>query len=275
MVAPRARYTNPGLERQRLLAFVRRDRRELMAQLREAYPCLRGGLHPPASVVDEILDMLGFRLAIRELPLELMAVCDFDLRIVALANRLEDRVRPRTDMAGLKAFTKAHELGHIRLGHLDEVRKELADGTLPLFDDDRPRGVVMMSYREDLRRSRPWHERVREREADLYATEFLVPYELLEQRPEYRTIAAACARGGSVDSDRLWKQVYDLAAWFQVSPRMMKNRLTERGLLVCQGKSLFLHPQGLLPLPTEGWGLAPGPEGATQLTLDLESASSG
>lgn len=231
-----------------LLRFCREDRQRLLEQVAREFPSAVTEGVPPATVLDEVIDCLGYRQAQRELPAGVMAQCDFDRKEIAITRRLEEMVRPNTDLEALKNFTKAHELAHIRLEHGEEIRLERDDATLPLFEEG-PSPLVMVTYREEFRgRTLTRQESRREWEADLYASEFLVPYELLEARPEFQFVLRAQQDSLELPSGQLWNLTYALARWFHVSPTVMKHRLTERGLVVCEDRSLRIHPQALLQL---------------------------
>jgi hypothetical protein len=84
------------LVRERARAFAARDREELLAMCARAYP---GAVEvePPAAFLDDILDMLGYRVVRRELEPGTMAVCEFERRVIAVNTRLAERcARTRT-----------------------------------------------------------------------------------------------------------------------------------------------------------------------------------
>jgi Zn-dependent peptidase ImmA (M78 family) len=239
----RSRYLETRLAR--LRPFIHEDRRKLLGLCEEAFPGSVCSTRPPAEYLADAIDLCGYSLVERELSENVMAQCDFQIRQIAVSTRLPEMVHPNTNLAALKIFTTAHELGHVRLDHGEKVRLERGDATLPLFEEDMT-PVVLRSYREEVRQKRPWPEIVREFEADLYAVEFLVPFDLLETRPEYRFIREAWEQGRDVRSGSLWTRTYALADWFRVSVTVMKKRLNEAGLVVVSEREMKIHPQRLL-----------------------------
>lgn len=227
----------------RLRPFIHEDRRTLLDLCERAFPGSVCSSRPPAEYLADAIDLSGYSLVERELPENVMAMCDFEIRQIAVTTRLREMVHRNTNLAALKVFTIAHELGHVRLDHGEQVRLERSDMTLPLLEEDLP-PLVMRTYREEVQRRMPWAEIVREREADLYALEFLVPFDLLEARPECRFIRRAWEQGLEVRSGDLWSRTYALADWFRVSVTVMKKRLTEAGLVVVSDeREMKLHPQ--------------------------------
>ena len=74
-------------------------------------------------------------------------------------------------------------------------------------------------------------DRMREQEADLYASTFLVPEMALLTLPPTLLIRKAVNEGRDFSVKYLWSLIYQLARWFRVSPTLMKYRLMGLGLV--------------------------------------------
>ena len=227
------------MTRRNLRERCRSDRDLLLdALVRRFGPVSQGPLFP-AEVIDDVLtEVMGYELVDEELPKGQLAVCDFERRRVTVTTRLADNVHPKTDLVALANSTKAHELGHIRL-HTEEILH--TDRATPdLFGEAPVR--VLVTYRDELRKARlSAAERRREREADLYASIFLVPDRLLEEQPAMLRLRKAVARQEDLSPRYLWRLTYDLARTFRVSGTLMKNRLVDLEVLAYLDKERELR----------------------------------
>ncbi|MBI3927923.1 MAG: ImmA/IrrE family metallo-endopeptidase [Armatimonadetes bacterium] len=84
--------------------------------------------------------------------------------------------------------------------------------------------------------SRSREESRREREADRYASIFLIPERMLEERSELRRMRRALSEERELSSEYLWSLTYGLARFFRVSPTMMKKRLMDLELVEQPGE---------------------------------------
>lgn len=178
-------------------AYYAEDREHLLG-LHE----LNYGLRPlrPVDALEGVLCMLGYEVTTGPLPAGLWAQVQGD--VVTVADDLAARCAyQKVDLDGVRASSLAHELGHIRL-HPDHLCRL-----------------------EDL------HAEL-ERQADLYAAVFLVPWRLLQARPQFVMLLDAQQAGREVEQRWLWRQVGDLARWFGVTATLMRRFLVE--LQVCE-----------------------------------------
>lgn len=194
----------------------------------------------PARMLDDLLVELGWRIVPRALPDDILGHCDFDRRRVVLNTRIPEISMKGTKVEGVMNFTKAHELGHVRSpDHERQLRAALGDsGTLPLFDGV-PVGQAIIVCRRGQGRRPP-----REHEADFYASRFLVPSEMLPGCAAARRIEAAWRAQREMPSPRLWAEVLAAADHFEVTGSVMRQRLIERGWIVCtRGREIGLSPE--------------------------------
>lgn len=107
-----------------------------------------------------------------------------------------------------------------------------------------------MTYRDEHRRKHgsSREEARREREADLYASTFLIPEAMLEEQRAMQRMRRALSEERELFSNYLWRLTYELARVFRVSPTMMKNRLVYLKVMdhLAQERQLQLSSQGLL-----------------------------
>ncbi len=213
------------MTRRALRERCRLDREHLLDTFAQRFGTETKGLLIPAAVVDDIItDVLNYELVDEELPSGQLAVCDFERRRVTVTTRLADFVHPNTDLVALANSTKAHELGHIRL-HKEEILR--TDRATPDLFGEAP-VLMLVTYRDELRAARLTpSQRRREREADLYASVFLIPERVLEEQPAMIRLRRAVERREELSSRYLWRLTYDLARTFRVSGTLMKNRLVD------------------------------------------------
>lgn len=175
-----------------------RDRDQLTTDfliLRPSYAGL-----PPALWVEELLGALDYKVAFCPMEAEQLGLCDLANRHVFVNSRAGDKKIDKH----YRSSTLAHELGHIRL-HEKEIQE-------------------IVCHDDDLSRSRRYR---REREADAYASIFLVCPSELEQHPLAQNIQEARSAGQNIPSSVIWSSIYRLAQAFAVSPTMMMRRLLD------------------------------------------------
>ena len=199
-------------ERRDLVRAYSEDREDLVHRLDLLYP--RFAHWNSADKVELILmDVCGFHVVDAPLSLGQLARCDFSARTIIWNSRTVDFANPKTNLKLLKQSTLAHELGHLRL-HWDELKSGLS-----------------LNYWGDTRQFSDSRSFQREREADLYASVFLVPIdELLLQRP-VKNLLKNRQDKREMRSSTLWSMVYRLAKGFSVSPTLMKRTLVDLGWL--------------------------------------------
>jgi hypothetical protein len=227
-----------------LRGFCRWDRDRLLDLYRARF-----GVPPsvpllPARVLDEILvEILGYKLTEKQLPPGQVAVINFDLRCITTTLHIVG-VRPNTNVKALLTATKAHELGHVRLGHEEELRRETVCWARDVLGQDakfrllgEPEGEASWGYQR------------REMEADLYAGVFLVPQDELEERQVMKRLRRAQEQGRQLAVKTLWDYTYELAASFEVSPAMMRRHLVELGVVEYFPEAQELRLRHLFPGP--------------------------
>lgn len=232
-----------------LRAFCRADRDHLLGEVGR-----RGGLARtpvPAEVLEEILeDVLGMCIIPRAMPDSYIGHFSFDRRVISISTRLAEVSLPNTNVLGLRHSTLAHELGHLRLEHEAVLRhhQEKDTMTLPLFGDVAEPGGI--ECRRDWKKKGELSplERRLEREANIYASIFLVPENQLVRRVHGSAIRRWWQAREAIESDLLWQNVYPLAESFGVTPDLMSWRLVDLGWLARQGKKLCIAHQQALPL---------------------------
>lgn len=197
-----------GWECEKLLDFCTRDREEITSDFFLERP---GFARKHASVwIEDFLDFHGVLVDDRALPLGQLGLCDMNNGWIFLSTAMRKHADSEKAAKALRVSTLAHELGHLRL-HLEE---------------DVPN--VLVSYFGENRLSHP-RAYQREMEADLYAGAFLLPVEsLVGQKAtahlwEHREIRLA------MKSPFIWKQIYEAAGQFGVTPTLMKKRLIDLG----------------------------------------------
>jgi len=201
----------------------------------------------PAEVLHEIFELvLGIDVASEPLEGHVLGRCEFGARRVLVNQRLAEICLPNTRLSGLENSTLAHELGHVRLGHEQELHAErdVLSGTL---FEVAPARIVCMRNWEQRRMSEA--EKNRERHADLYASLFLVPQAQLLSLEEARRIELCWRQGKEMSSRQLWALVFKLAEVFEVTGALMARRLVDLGWLLRREKSLAINLQEWLPLP--------------------------
>ncbi len=207
-------YFQSEIDKDEMIQRCEQDRDSLLKAFRRLYPRFEHKKRPADVLRAIISDVCGFRIAPRPLVAGQLALCDFQQKIVYLNSDIKRFVHHKTTIETLNNSTLAHELGHIQL-HADEM----ADRTTVTYYTMS--GMTQIDHR-DL---------YREREADLYASIFLVPkLQLLQNRQGYR-LREAYKNGREMSSSTIWKLVYNLARSFQVSPTLMRRRLLELGWL--------------------------------------------
>lgn len=186
------------------------DRDELLKVYSELHP--RSLNRRPSDLVEGILtDVCLYFIHERPLPRGQLALCDAATKRILWNSLVEDFVdSDKVDLSSLRRSTMAHELGHVRL-HQDEL---LAKSCI--------------SYQEEGRflDSRAFQK---EREADLYASVFLVPRMTLERESAFEFLADARAEGKSLKSGQIWYRVYQLSAALRVTPTLMCRSLETYG----------------------------------------------
>jgi hypothetical protein len=223
------------------------DRDRLLDLYRERFGVPASVPLLPARVLDEILvDILGYRLTEKQLPPGQLAVINFDLRRITTTLQVVG-VRPNTNLKALLTATKAHELGHVRLRHEEELRQETICWTRDVLGAEiYPFGEPGVEV--------SWAHQRREREADLYAGVFLVPERQLEEQQVMRRLRRAQEQGRELAVKTLWDYTYELAAAFEVSPAMMRRHLVELGVVeyLPEAEALRLRPcQAAPPLAVD------------------------
>lgn len=148
--------------------------------------------------------------------------------------------REGTDLRGLRNSTLAHEVGHIRLGHEGEMRRDIDTMTLSLFPE-APTPIVIQCYRKSYEpREMGWRHRQRERHANQWAACFLLPGEMLRQHEIVQELCEARDAHRDYSKKMLWNRIHRLAEHFQVSGSFVKTRLSELGYMTEEGGELAL-----------------------------------
>lgn len=185
-----------------------RDRDYLLKRVHGLYPTLIGK-RPSQALLDVITDICDFDVVHCFLGLGQMAVCDFQNQVVMVNRDLERRASSATNLEWMVSSILAHELGHIRLH-----REEMLERT-------------QVSYYVGIQRTyvdeRSYH---REREADLYAGVFLVPFSDL--RADSQVLLSDEGKRYDGEGRRL-SDIEVLARSFHVSPALMESRLVQLG----------------------------------------------
>ncbi len=183
------------------LAWCVRDSAQLKSDFLTYRPCYQG--QPPALWVEPLLGALDYKVLFCSMNEGQLGLCDMANQHIFVTSRSDGK---RKVDKHYRSSTLAHELGHIRL-HEAELR------TVVCSDDDFWRS----------RRSK------REREANTYASHFLVCRTKLEQSPLVRDLLESRSTGQEMSSSEIWTVVYRLARAFAVSPTMMMRCLFELG----------------------------------------------
>lgn len=182
------------------------DRDERLEDLYELYPRLRGTM--PADLVESVItDVCLYFIDERSLPTAQLAVCDIGSRKIKFNSRMIEFVdSKKVNLLALRRCTMAHELGHVRL-HQDEMEQ---------------RTYISFQGNGRFQDSRAYQK---ESEAELYATVFLVPRELLESNALFQDLVEARRNDKELRSGQLWYKVYRLCDVFGVTPTMMCRSL--------------------------------------------------
>ncbi|TXH12438.1 MAG: hypothetical protein E6R03_12855 [Hyphomicrobiaceae bacterium] len=142
----------------------------------------------------QLLDALEVRLAQAYLPPDRWAEVDYDARVIRVATDLEAQLHHPDATQRVLIESIAHELAHVVLKH-------------------KP-------GRDGLKKAN-W-----EVEATVWAYQFLVPWFLIEDRPEIRAI-----RKGGVKPNHQLAYLYDLADWLGVTVSFLQRALELYGIL--------------------------------------------
>lgn len=181
------------------LAWCVRDSAQLKSDFLTYRPCYQG--QPPALWVEPLLGALDYKVLFCSMNEGQLGLCDMVNQNIFVTSRSDGK---RKVDKHYRSSTLAHELGHIRL-HESELRKDVCS------DDDS------------------WHSRsrYREREANTYASHFLVCRTELEQSPLVQELLESRSARQELSSSRIWTIIYRLAEAFAVSPTMMMRCLLE------------------------------------------------
>lgn len=182
------------------------DRDELLLELRSLHP--RAKNKRPADLVEGVItDVCSYFIDERALPKGQLALCDAGANRVLWNSSAVDFLDPRkVDFASLRSSTMAHELGHVRLHHDELVQKAC------ISFQDEGRFFDTRAFQK-------------EREADLYASVFLVPQEMLQQEPSFHFLERAREEKRTLKSGQIWYRVYQLCERFGVTPTLMSRSL--------------------------------------------------
>lgn len=143
----------------------------------------------PADAMENILNILGWVIEERPLPgRKDWGLTDLKQMKVWICSRLREKLAYPPAAMGVRTFTLAHELAHIRL-HLWFIAQ----------------GICTTEH---------------DAEADRYAAEFLMPESLIRRRPEFSEFM------NCEDSDQ-GRLVVSLANWFRVSKAAMDRRFEQ------------------------------------------------
>lgn len=228
-----------NVKRDQVLAFCRSDADALLAQAKKIVSLPADAV--PAEYLEIIAEeVLGYRLVTKPLSDKLLGHTLFEQRLIEINSRLEALTREGTDLRGLRNSTLAHEVGHIRLGHEGEMRRDIDTMTLSLFPE-APTPIVIQCYRKSYEpREMGWRHRQRERHANQWAACFLLPGEMLRQHEIVQELCEARDAHRDYSKKMLWNRIYRLAEHFQVSGSFVKTRLSELGYMTEEGGELAL-----------------------------------
>lgn len=148
----------------------------------------------PAFWIDELLEVLGYRVHYLPMAPEQFGLCDMGNRLVSINSQL-DVIAQR--------ITAAHELGHVRLHE-----RELEQG-----GNDEDYELV--------------RKRQRENEADLYSAIFLVSRDELLKQEDLLDLLESRYSKTQKPSEEIWLVVENLADGFGVSPEFMLSCLVD------------------------------------------------
>lgn len=220
------RQTDDLGERQAFSDFCSEDREQLLGQIDCLYPRIADKTNAE-KVESIILDVCGFHVVTRPLSLGQLALCDFGTKTVFVNSTMDRFVGETVSLKYLRFSTLAHELGHIRL-HADEIE----EGRFVTYDATSRRHTDARSYQK-------------EKEADFYAAVFLVPKEKLLEHKSCRSLLEYRLSHRKMASGALWKQIYQIASHFQVTPTLLKNRLVDLGWITARKERGPSHLQKL------------------------------
>lgn len=189
------------------------DRDELLQELRALHPQAKS--QRPADLVESVItDVCFYFIDERPLPKGQLALCDASAKKVLWNSSAVDFLNPRkVNFTSLRSSTMAHELGHVRL-HQDELVQQAY-----ISFQDEGRFLDARAFQK-------------EREADLYASVFLVPQEMLKLEPPFRFLERAREENRPLRSSQIWYRVYQLCERFGVTPTLMSRSLESYGLIV-------------------------------------------
>jgi hypothetical protein len=209
-----------SLHLEAVIDWCRSDRDLLIEKMMRRYPQFRG-LPPSAWIADLIPALCGFRVADHPLPRGQLGLCDMANRLVLVNSQMKSFVHRSVDLAALHACVLGHELGHIQM-HQGELERQFVSsyGRWEAVEDGR----TMQ----------------REQEAELYASVFMVPRELLRLQPMTRVILQACRGEGKLSSLQLKDGIAELAKAFGVTRALMTRSLEARGWVEPGGKRVIL-----------------------------------
>ena len=234
----------------KLAAFCVADRDRLLCGYCERHGIAVGESFPwdrmpvPARMLDDILMDLGYRIVSKPMPDHILGCCDFDRRRILVNTRTSEITMKGTCVAGVVNFTKAHELAHVRFPDHERQLREAAgvSSMLSLFEEGpvEPATMIVCNRSGPGQGPRPF----REEEADFYASQFLVPSEMLAYCEAACRIEAAWRAQQEVPSRRLWADVLAAARHFEVTGTVMQKRLVQRGWIVLsEDRKLSISPE--------------------------------
>lgn len=202
-------------DRQEFLERCAEDREELLLAFDLMYPRF-ADRQIAEKVQDIILDVCGFHVVDQPLSLGQLALCDFGTKTVFVNSTMDRFVGEKVSLKCLRFSTLAHELGHIRL-HAEEIKA----GRFVTYEEAGRRHTDARMYQK-------------EKEADFYAAVFLVPKERLLEHKACRSLLEYRLSRRKMASGALWKQIYQIASHFQVTPTLLKNRLVDLGWITAR-----------------------------------------
>lgn len=168
-------------EEEDVIAYISQDRDELMSAFLKRFRRFEGKM-PSELVADIIFEICGWRIGNRDMHLGKRAYCDFSCNKILVNPKLKDMaLHQRADPTAFKRVVLAHELGHIRLHHIEMKCLDMRSFTSPGQGYDSPR------------------RKQREAEADLYAAIFCLPWDMLSLETN-RNVPYLAKRFGITDN---------------------------------------------------------------------------